>query len=230
MLRQEDIDSVKSSVNMPMVAAHYGIQVSKKGFALCPFHQDRRPSMRIYSGYLNNDGFHCFSCGEGGSIVKFIMEYENLSYEEAIRHLAAIFNIRIADGGNINFQERKKICHEKYIQKLRILLSQNEWKEVNDLAMQINLMEDILRYCEPYGQTFCLLDNLLPKMKADWQEKYTFICNFKNQIPEAYDVSILHERYQLSEIIKDGNKKTIVYLKSLLCKEQEECQKRRKST
>lgn len=230
MLRQENIDSVKGSINMPMVAAHYGIQV-KKGYALCPFHHDRQPSMRIYNGYLNDDGFHCFSCGEGGSVVKFIMSYENLSFEEAIRHLAAIFNIQIADGGNTSFRERKKIGHERYKQRLIILLEQNEWKEVNDLAEQINLMEDILRKCEPYGQTFCLLANLLPKMNAEWQEKYTSICNKrKNQIPKAYDVSILHERYRLSEIIKEGNKKTIVYLKSLLYKEQEECQKRRKST
>lgn len=231
MLRQEDIDSVKNNVNMPMVAAYYGIQVNKKGFALCPFHQDKRPSMRIYKGYADNDGFHCFSCGKCGSIIKFIMEFENLSYEEAVTHLAKIFNVRISnmDTGKPDPEERYRISQEKYCMKISILLKQNNIKEVHDLAEQINLIEDILKYCIPYGKTFCMLEDSLPKLKAEWDEKYA--CTFrKDKEIKKSDFITIKQQYELSETIKEGNRNIIYFLKALLSKEREECQKRRKLT
>lgn len=55
-------------------------------FGLCPFHNERTPSFAV-----NPTGqfYHCFGCGKGGGVINFIMEIENLSYPDAVRHLAA---------------------------------------------------------------------------------------------------------------------------------------------
>src|SRR3954463_1427749 len=54
--------------------------------ALCPFHQERSPSFTVNS---HKQLFKCFGCGAGGSVYRFVMLYENLSFMEAVRKLAA---------------------------------------------------------------------------------------------------------------------------------------------
>ncbi len=52
---------------------------------LCPFHNDRSPSFYVSKA---KGVCKCFSCGEGGSAVNFIMKLEQLSFTEALRYLA----------------------------------------------------------------------------------------------------------------------------------------------
>lgn len=61
---------------------------------LCPFHNERTPSFSVSrsKGYCK-----CFSCGKGGNVVHFIMEIEQLSFQEAIRWLAKKYNIEIKE-------------------------------------------------------------------------------------------------------------------------------------
>lgn len=53
--------------------------------ALCPFHKEKSPSFNVSS---TRQGFHCFGCHKGGDVFKFVQEYENLSFIEAVRRLA----------------------------------------------------------------------------------------------------------------------------------------------
>ncbi|MDB4107167.1 DNA primase [Bacteroidia bacterium] len=61
---------------------------------LCPFHDDKSPSMSVSP---SKGIFKCFSCGQGGNIFQFIMEHEGLSYPLAIKHLADRYNIPIEE-------------------------------------------------------------------------------------------------------------------------------------
>ena len=54
-------------------------------FGLCPFHSEKTPSFSVNP---EKQMFYCFGCGKGGGVVNFIMELENLSYSDAVRHLA----------------------------------------------------------------------------------------------------------------------------------------------
>lgn len=69
------------------VISEYTHLVSKGGrmWGLCPFHPERDPSFSVSP---DKQLFHCFSCKAGGSVIQFIMQAENLSYVEAVRHLA----------------------------------------------------------------------------------------------------------------------------------------------
>ncbi len=70
---------------------------------LCPFHNERTPSFSVNRA---RNICKCFSCGKGGSPVNFIMEHEQLSYQEALRYLARKYNIEIVEK-EISDQERE---------------------------------------------------------------------------------------------------------------------------
>lgn len=62
---------------------------------LCPFHDDKHPSMSVSP---SKGIFKCFSCGQGGNVIQFIMEHEGLSYPLAIKFLADKYDIPIEEG------------------------------------------------------------------------------------------------------------------------------------
>jgi len=63
--------------------------------ALCPFHQERTPSFSVDS---QRQIFKCFGCGQGGSVLYFVMRYENLDFAGAVRKLARRAGIEFNDG------------------------------------------------------------------------------------------------------------------------------------
>lgn len=82
---------VKGAVSMQQAAEHCGLKV-ERGHCLCPFHQDRRPSMKIYP---DGRGYYCFSCGSGGDQVKLVAQYRDIGSYEAAKELAMAFGIPI---------------------------------------------------------------------------------------------------------------------------------------
>lgn len=78
LLDNSDIYDIASSY---MVVKRAG-RTSK---GVCPFHNDKTPSLTIYS---DTQSFYCFGCGAGGDVISFIMKAENLDYIEAIHFLA----------------------------------------------------------------------------------------------------------------------------------------------
>ena len=75
---------------------------------LCPFHSDRKPSFYVSP---SKNVCKCFSCGEGGSSVHFIMKHEQLSYNEALRYLAKKYHIEIVEREETD--EEKKAASER---------------------------------------------------------------------------------------------------------------------
>lgn len=87
---------------------------------LCPFHNDRSPSFYVSKA---KGMCKCFSCGEGGSPVSFIMKLEQLSFTEALRYLAKKYNIEIEE-------------HEMTDEERQAETDRENMLAVNDFAMR----------------------------------------------------------------------------------------------
>jgi len=94
MISQNSIERLKNSIDIVDVISNY-IELKKAGAnfkANCPFHGEKTPSFVVSP---QKQIFHCFGCGIGGDAIKFVMEYEKLSYPEAIEKLASSYNIAL---------------------------------------------------------------------------------------------------------------------------------------
>ena len=80
--------TVKTSISTKEAAERYGLEVNRYGKALCPFHNDRHPSL-----YVADDHYYCFSCGEHGDVIDLTARLFDLSLYEAAKKLAYDFGI-----------------------------------------------------------------------------------------------------------------------------------------
>lgn len=108
LIQQQSIDALKNQLDILEVISHY-IEVKKMGSsykACCPFHQEKTPSFVVNA---NKGFYHCFGCGVGGDSIKFVMEYEKLSYVEAIEKLAQLYNVHLEYSQNPQNNDSYKI-------------------------------------------------------------------------------------------------------------------------
>lgn len=126
MIKKESIDKLSNLIDIVDVVGSY-IPLKKSGsnyVCVCPFHDDHSPSMHINS---QKGFYHCFSCKAGGDSIKFVMEYEKLSYPEAIEKLASMYNFSLEYSFDNKYQTRedKKIL-EKLNSFYKSLLYKNQ--------------------------------------------------------------------------------------------------------
>ncbi|MDD4547539.1 MAG: DNA primase [Bacilli bacterium] len=96
-LSNEEINNIRNSVNIVDVVSTY-IPLTKRGknhFGVCPFHDDRDPSLSVSS---EKQIYTCFSCGATGNIFTFIMDYDHVSFYEALKKVADIGGIAVDIG------------------------------------------------------------------------------------------------------------------------------------
>lgn len=112
MISQNSIENLKHRLDIVDIIGSY-LDLKKSGTSsyscICPFHDDTNPSMSIHQG---KQIYHCFSCGAGGDSIKFVMEYENLNYPEAIERLASMYNFTLEYTDTKENTEDKKILEK----------------------------------------------------------------------------------------------------------------------
>ena len=98
--------TVKTSINTREAAERYGVEVNRHGKALCPFHNDRNPSL-----FVDDDHYHCFACGEHGDVIDFTAKQEKLNRKSEAQRL----------------RENEKLCFSALMEYMKLL---QEWKRL----------------------------------------------------------------------------------------------------
>ncbi|MFK0464401.1 DNA primase, partial [Campylobacter jejuni] len=95
MITKESIENLSQRLNIVDIIENY-IEVKKQGSSfvcICPFHADKNPSMHIN---LTKGFYHCFACKAGGDAFKFVMDYEKLSFADAVEKVASLSNFTLS--------------------------------------------------------------------------------------------------------------------------------------
>ena len=111
---EEFIEEVKNSNDIVDVVSNY-VNLKRKGttyFGNCPFHREKTGSFGVNP---EKQIFHCFGCGTGGNVIRFIMKIDNLGFKEAIEQLAERAKIPLPDTSNNNYtnEELKQSLEQK---------------------------------------------------------------------------------------------------------------------
>ncbi|MEJ2008371.1 MAG: DNA primase [Acidobacteriota bacterium] len=103
------VEEVRAAADIVKIVGDY-VQLRKSGanmMGLCPFHQEKTPSFAVHPG---KQIFHCFGCGAGGDVFKFVMLIDNLTFPEALERLADKVGIKLVQtaygGKDSRSQER----------------------------------------------------------------------------------------------------------------------------
>lgn len=98
MIAEQKIAEVRQSARISeFISPYVSLKRSGRGFlGLCPFHGEKSPSFSVDD---ERGFYHCFGCGAGGNVFKFVMQMENVSFPEAVRKVAAHYGIDVPDEG-----------------------------------------------------------------------------------------------------------------------------------
>lgn len=80
-------ERIKSAIPVRQFVLRY-VELSPAGRGLCPFHDDEHPSLSVND---DKNYWHCFACGQGGSVIDFYMQLKECDFKTAVAELADTF-------------------------------------------------------------------------------------------------------------------------------------------
>lgn len=156
-----DKEEILQAVRMPEVLSRYGLKVNRTGMISCPFHgRDRHPSMKIYK-----DGFKCFTCGEYGNVIDFVMRYEGCDFKTAFISLGGSY----ATTTEREREQAKRHRERTAAKRQRVVDAEQRLKQ--ELSYCIALCRKGTEL-EPLSDEWCFSINKLQVLLNNWQCKY----------------------------------------------------------
>ena len=169
---------VKENVNLWEAAELYGIDVNRYSKALCPFHNDRHPSL-----YVADDHYYCFACGAHGDVIDFVSKLFQLSLYDAARKLAADFHL------SPDKPPSAAALHAKRIRTEAQQLRENE-------RLCFSVLSDYARVLRDWKVQYA------PQSPAEApDERFVEACHKLDEVEYYLDILTSGNSYERSEVI-----------------------------
>ncbi len=167
-----------------LIGSYFPLKRAGTNFkALCPFHQEKTPSFTVSP---QRQTFHCFGCGVGGSVFRFVMDYEHLDFPAAVRKLAARAGIVVIEERGSGSEDDRQ--HETRRTLLQLHAEAAEWFHENLVKAKIGT--PAREYLKKRG-----IDR---RIANDWQLGFA---------PESWDAFMtwaLERGYRRGQILQSG--------------------------
>ena len=173
-------ETVKAHVSMREAAESYGLSVGRNSMALCPFHNDRHPSL-----YVADDHYHCYGCGEHGDVIDFVAKFYGLSLTEAAQKLASDFGI-----------EPDKPIPASIRRKMKIRTEAQQLRENERLCFSV--LNDYLWLLQDWQKRYA---PQMPEDKPD--DRFVEACHKLPLTEYRLDTLIQGNSYERGEIINE---------------------------
>ena len=171
--------NVKYGVSCRDAAERYGVEVNRCGMALCPFHNDRHPSL-----YVADDHYYCFACGEHGDVIDFAAKLFGLPLYEAAQKLAADFHL------TPDKPPSAAALHAKRIQTEAQQLGDNERRCFSALSDYARVLRSWKANCAPQ----------LPAEVPD--ERFVEACHKLDETEYYLDILTSGDSHERTEVIQ----------------------------
>lgn len=190
---QEILDEIASKCDIVAVVGEY-VPIKRKGVnyqGLCPFHNEKTPSFSVSP---SKQIFHCFGCGVGGNVFKFVMDIENLNFIEAVEKLAKRAGVQLPEkelsAGEKRLLQRNERFYQineltgKYYHKV---LTDSKWGKVYlDYLTERGMGQEVI---EKFGLGAC---------QTGWDGLYRFLLSREVAPEEMLTLGLVLSR-------KEGN-------------------------
>ncbi len=126
-IAEDIIEQVRLATDIVQIVDSF-VKLKRRGvnfIGLCPFHDEKTPSFTVSQ---EKQIFHCFGCGQGGNVFRFLMEHEKMSFPEAVRFLASRANVTIPESSD-NKKNRDEVEALYYVHTLALELFQANLKQ-----------------------------------------------------------------------------------------------------
>ncbi len=170
-----ELKAIQEHADIVEIISSY-IPLESKGknyFGVCPFHEDHSPSMSVSR---SKGIYKCFSCGATGNVFKFVSDYENISFYEAVQKVAN--KIGMPFKGNVEIAKTPKKYQKEY-----------EIMELSSLFFQNNLMTEegsqAFSYLKDRGMDETVIEDFQIGLSLDKNSLHSFLNSKK------YDISLL---------------------------------------
>lgn len=143
MFRPDAVTIIKSSVTITQIVEAYGHKINRAGFIRCPFHDDKTPSMKIYTA---TNTYKCFGgCGSYGTVIDFVMQSDQQDTHQAMETIAHRFGLDIWIPGTAD--EKTRAEAEKIRRKRDMALARKQEldKFVEDIKSEIRSRREQLQ-------------------------------------------------------------------------------------
>lgn len=116
-ISEESIQAVAAANDIvEVIGGYFPLKRAGATFrALCPFHKEKTPSFHVNP---HRQSFKCFGCGAGGSVFRFVMDYENLDFPSAVRRLAERAGVPLVEEDGGAFQENRDTAQIDQLRRL----------------------------------------------------------------------------------------------------------------
>jgi DNA primase len=185
----EIVEEIRSRCNIVDTIRSY-IPLKKAGGgtwkALCPFHNEKTPSFTVSE---QNGRYHCFGCGTGGDVFKFVMEWEKVDFPNSIHLLASKCGVIIPEKTYSNPQERRE-AQQRAGKRERLYQINKEFAEWYSLLLKTNPDWPVSRYLAGRG------------IPAEIAQKFQL-----GATPDSWDASLIHGRergFSDAELLESG--------------------------
>ena len=184
MIPSETIEQIAAANDIvEVIGTYFPLKRAGANFkALCPFHQEKTPSFHVSP---QRQTFHCFGCGVGGSVFRFVMEYEHVDFPSAVKKMAARVGIPIVEERGGEEEDRQ---HEARRMLLKLHAEAAEW--FHDNLLKKEFAEPARAYLKKRG-----IDRRVAK---DWQLGFA---------PESWDAFLkwaLDRGYRRAQLLQSG--------------------------
>ena len=170
---------IKENVNLREAAELYGMDVNRYGKALCPFHNDRHPSLLVA-----DEHYYCFACGEHGDVIDFVGRLFQLSPYDTARKLMADFHL------SPDKPPSAAALHAKRIQTEAQQLRENE-------RLCFSVLSDYARVLRDWKVQYA------PQSPAEApDERFVEACHKLDEVEYYLDILTSGNSYERSEVVQ----------------------------